>query len=158
MTPERRLVLDLARTPYRDRQMIEGLIVRAESIRRQITSSKARKRVKAAPRILREKATKAQREENWSRTRAAVLARANGRCEMCGAIGFDLDCHHLAPGPLRRKYEAPNAVVGICRTCHRGWHKGALVDLSTSLAAARCIDAPDIILANLNRRIQKATP
>lgn len=116
-----------------------------------------RVKAKRAPLVRAQKATKAQRQDNWQRTRAAVLERAGGRCELCGAHGFALDCHHLASGPLRRKYEAPNSVVACCRSCHNGWHKGALVDLQMSIVAAHQIGAPDVVQAALHRRLQKVT-
>ena len=121
------------------------------------TAKRSRQRVKKAPRRRVEAAKDATRAENWPRTRAAVLARAGGRCELCGALGFSLDAHHLAPGPLRRKYEAPNAVVACDRACHNGWHRGDVVALQASLEAAQRIGAPDIVQANLRRRLDKVT-
>jgi hypothetical protein len=131
---------------------------RAEAIIARHAASTKRRKVKSAPRVKAEKGTKAQRADNWQRVKALVLGRASGRCELCGAGGFNLDCHHLAPGSLRKKYEAPNAVVATCRTCHRQWHSGVVTALVASLDAADRIDAPDVIRVNLSRRVQKATP
>lgn len=103
------------------------------------------------------RAADAERLENWTQTRAIVLRRAGGRCELCGCHGFALDCHHLASGPLRRKYEAPNAVVAVCRPCHLAWHKGVWIDLQASIEAAERISAPDIVQANLRRRLDRAS-
>jgi len=117
-----------------------------------------RRRVKAksAPRRREVKASKEQRAENWQTTKAAVLARANGRCELCAAATYDLDCHHLAPGPMRTKWESPATVVAACRICHHAWHKGAGFALEWSLEAASRIGCPDIVMAALGRRLAKA--
>ena len=121
------------------------------------TAKRRRVKAKSAPRRKVERASKAQRAENWQTTREAVLRRANGRCELCFAVGFDLDCHHLGSGPLRTKYESPASVIACCRPCHRGWHQGAVVYLEASLEAASRIGCPDIVMASLSRRLQKAT-
>jgi hypothetical protein len=139
------------------RIVLHGTPAELEAWARDHQAKQDRRKAKAAPRVQREKATKAQREDNWRRTRATVLARADGRCEMCGHPNLCLDPHHLASGPLRRKYEAPNSVVACCRTCHRWWHAGALVDLSASQRVAERIGAPDIVQANLSSRIERAT-
>lgn len=139
------------------RIVLNGTQAELEAWARDHNARKARKAAKKAPGRAVAATKKATRTENWSRTRETVLARAGGRCELCGCIGFDLDCHHLASGPLRRKYEAPNSVVACCRTCHNGWHRGSTVEMVASLEVAARIGAPDIVRANLNRRIQKAT-
>jgi hypothetical protein len=140
------------------RIVLHGTQAELETWARDYQAKQDRRKAKSAPRVQRVKATKAQREDNWQRTRAEVLSRAGGRCEMCGAVWFDLDCHHLASGPLRRKYEAPNSVIACCRTCHNGWHAGSVVDLAASIQAAENIGAPDIVIANLNRRLQRGIP
>lgn len=119
---------------------------------------KARVRVKSAPRLKAVRATKAQRQENWATTKAEVMLRADGLCELCNRWAGGLDAHHLAPGPLRRQYEAPNAVVAACRSCHDRWHANDVDVLWDSLAVAKSIDAPDIVRAALKRRIDKVTP
>ena len=53
----------------------------------------------------------------WRLLRAACKAAAGGRCQECGAAGFE--CHHKIPlylgGP-----ELPGlaGVVWLCRSCH----------------------------------------
>jgi hypothetical protein len=140
------------------RIVLHGTQAELEAWARDHQAKQARKRTRKAIGDAFDKSRRTSREENWQRTRAAVLARAAGRCELCHSITFVLDAHHLSPGPLRRKYESPNAVVACCRDCHRGWHKGALIDLTASLRVAEQIGAPDIVQANLNRRIQRVTP
>jgi nitrate/TMAO reductase-like tetraheme cytochrome c subunit len=140
------------------RIVLHGTQAELEAWARDYQAKMARRRTRKAMSDAIDRFSRTQREENWQRTRATALARAAGRCEMCHAITFVLDVHHLAPGPLRRKYEAPNAVIACCRDCHRGWHKGALIDLTASLRVAEQIGAPDIVQANLNRRIQRVTP
>lgn len=98
------------------------------------------------------------REDNWRTTREAVLKRASGRCELCGIPCLALDCHHLAPGAMRRKFEHPGTVIAVCRMCHRKWHDGDKNTLIDSLRVAERIGAPDIVQANLSRRIERATP
>jgi hypothetical protein len=139
------------------RIVLHGTPAELEAWARDHQAKRKRQAVKKAPRWQEVTDAKLARRDNWQRTRAAVLARANGRCEMCGHPNLCLDPHHLASGPLRRKYEAPNSVVACCRTCHRGWHRGDLVDLSASQRVAERIGAPDIVLANLSRRIERAT-
>jgi len=65
------------------------------------------------------------------RVRAAVLARARGRCEYCGSEGFEmsggrryLEAHHVISlseaGP-----DKPTNVIALCATDHRRAHFGA---------------------------------
>lgn len=122
-----------------------------------LDAKRKRIRVKRQPGLTIKRATKAQRRDNWQATREAVLRRANGRCEMCESSGWALDAHHLLSGPLRRKYEAENTVVAICWPCHNGIHGGLVMELSMAYDAATRIGAPDIVLAALNRRLEKVT-
>lgn len=95
-------------------------------------ASKARRTVRAAPRVTAEKATKAQRQENWQMVKEAVARRTGGRCELCEAPGSDP--HHLLSGPLRRKYETPATVACLCRFCHDAIHAGNVLALEDAAA------------------------
>lgn len=128
---------------------------RAKSILDAHSAKKARRRVKAAPRRKVERATKAQRQENWQTVKEAVEKRSGCNCERCGLAGSDP--HHLLSGPLRRKYETPATVACLCRTCHALVHSGASFALEDIYMVALKNSAPDIVLAALRRRIQKAT-
>lgn len=120
---------------------------------------KARRRVKAAPRIIREKATKAQRADNDATTRRIVFARCHSQCELCPPYSRlqAEELHHLGAGTLRKLYSGPNATCAACWHCHRAWHKSNPDVLCRSLDLAVAIGAPDIVQAAINRRIQKAT-
>lgn len=57
--------------------------------------------------------------------RAAVLARAAGRCERCGERAT-LDAHHIVPrsrAPGWAGLHRPENGAALCRPCHRGVHE-----------------------------------
>lgn len=79
------------------------------------------------------------------KVRKIVLARAKGRCECCGEVGFEtddgsryLECHHIielsARGP-----DSVNNVVAVCSNCHRKAHyaKDRLVIERAMISAIR---------------------
>jgi 5-methylcytosine-specific restriction endonuclease McrA len=60
------------------------------------------------------------RSEGWRERRDAAIARADGRCQDCGARRA-LDVHHLT---YRRKgAELPQDLRALCRQCHRARHR-----------------------------------
>jgi 5-methylcytosine-specific restriction endonuclease McrA len=54
--------------------------------------------------------------------RLAVIGRARGACERCGATGRKLHAHHVRPRSLGGKHEAGNGFA-LCYPCHRGAHE-----------------------------------
>ena len=120
-------------------------------------AKRTRLRAKRAPRIVREKATKAQRMENWQTIRETVMRRADGRCESCKAPDLALDAHHLLGGPERRKWESVTTVVGLCRLCNNDAHDGDRAILQRCVGLAQRMDAPYYVQAALSRRLQKVT-
>ncbi len=58
----------------------------------------------------------------WRRTRAAVLAHADGRCQVPGCRADAVEIDHILP-VARGGTDNPANLRAICRTCNRG--KGA---------------------------------
>lgn len=80
-------------------------------------SRKPKRAVKAA--ATRRTQKRLSKKEETAAIRAAVMKRADGRCELCGHIpaAFEpLEMHH-ALGRVRAK-QAEGNCLGICRTCH----------------------------------------
>ena len=51
--------------------------------------------------------------------RALILARANGRCEVCGEhAGARLEAHHVVKRSHARDDSVDN-LIALCRDCHR---------------------------------------
>jgi hypothetical protein len=123
-------------------------------------AAELRKRAKRGPRIVREKATKAQRADNLWATRKAVLERTNNLCELCEGVRLQgVHLHHLYFGNgNRRKYEGPNACVLLCAAHHGEVHDNVPDVLQRLVDLAVRIGAPDIVQAALSRRLQKVTP
>ena len=121
------------------------------------TAKRRRVKAKSAPRRAVERASKEQRAENWQTIRAAVMARAGGRCESCKVPDLGLDAHHALGGPERRKWESVTTVFGLCRLCHRDAHDGDPAILQRVLGLAERAGAPYYVQAALNRRLQKVT-
>lgn len=63
------------------------------------------------------------RTEHWRKVSAEARARANHRCERCGARGSykALDVHHVSYAHLWREY--PVDLQVLCRACHTKIHK-----------------------------------
>ena len=59
-------------------------------------------------------------DPRWAHVRAAVIARARGRCERCGAAAARLDVDHVVPiveAPARA-FDRRN-LRALCQPCHR---------------------------------------
>lgn len=123
MTPERRIVLDLARTPLNDRQALSDLMVRAGELAKRVQASKARRREKAAPRVLREKVQNLNAVAAHVDLIRKVMARPGFICELGEHNGADgVDPHHLEMGQGKAKRERISNVLRACRTCHDAYH------------------------------------
>ena len=61
------------------------------------------------------------RREFSRKVRAAIIARANGRCEACDAVlkPSEGEVDHILPCALGGKPEAANGRL-LCRQCHAG--------------------------------------
>lgn len=57
-------------------------------------------------------------DPRWGTCRAAVMDRASGRCESCGAEGVELDGHHILGLTGTDDDFDPELVLAACRTCH----------------------------------------
>lgn len=66
---------------------------------------------------------KEERNERAAEIRAAVMERANGKCEFCGRDGFALEWAHIFGGGDRRHREDVTNTAANCWDCHRGWEK-----------------------------------
>lgn len=53
-------------------------------------------------------------------TRRAVLARADGACEICGLHGLSLELHHKHYNS--EYHETPDDLLALCRDCHQAQH------------------------------------
>ena len=95
------------------------------------------------------------REEDQA-LRAAIVARADGRCEFCGRTE-PLEVHHLAPASMRRTFNDAQSTVAIDRVCHRAWHRGDVETLERSYQLAGAIGAHRLVLDGIRHRIDKAT-
>jgi hypothetical protein len=137
--------------------ILHGTQAELESWARDYQAKQDRRKATAAPRVQREKATRAQQDRIDSDVREFVFGRAGGRCEICLAVP-PVEWHHLMPGPLRRRYSTTTGTLAVCFACHREWHRGMPAILQLSCDAATRIGAPDIVQAALNRRLQKVTP
>jgi 5-methylcytosine-specific restriction endonuclease McrA len=140
------------------RIVLHGTQAELEAWARDYQAKQGRRKAKQAPRVQREKATKAQRADNWQTIREAVMRRADGRCESCKTPDLALDAHHLLGGPERRKWESVTTVVGLCRLCHRDAHDGERAILQRLIGLAARMDAPYYVQAKLNRRLEKVIP
>lgn len=81
-------------------------------------------------------AAREARSERAAEIRAAVMARAEGRCEWCRAwgTGLVLEWHHIIGGGLRRKRESVETTAAICHQCHREWERSVWTTLHDALA------------------------
>jgi len=58
------------------------------------------------------------RSPEWAELRAAVKARAGGRCQLCGSPNR-LEAHHRS----YRDLADANELICLCRDCHELFHK-----------------------------------
>jgi 5-methylcytosine-specific restriction endonuclease McrA len=65
--------------------------------------------------------------QEWKATKAAALARAKHRCQMCNENNEELHVHHRVY--TRRGCERPEDLVVVCRSHHAHFH-GVLPDAS----------------------------
>lgn len=56
------------------------------------------------------------RPPRWAATRQRVIKAAQGRCEMCGGIGHQVD--HIQPVAEGGSWELPNLRL-LCTDCHK---------------------------------------
>lgn len=65
----------------------------------------------------------------------AVMARADGKCEMCGSWnGERLQLHHVFGGNgKRRQTESEITCVALCPECHRQVHSNRKKDLQLKI-------------------------
>jgi hypothetical protein len=85
---------------------------------------------------------KDERRERAKEIRAAVFARAAGRCEWSylaapAAQPMPTEWHHVIGGGLRRHRESVETTCAICTTCHRGWERGNDIVLDWALGWAK---------------------
>lgn len=92
-------------------------------------ASKARVRVKQAPRRKRDAEDKREGWEKVVDIRNAVFARAAGVCEAC-FVAPPTELHHVLSGPERRANESIDTCAAICWRCHRAVHRNDLGTLS----------------------------
>ena len=91
--------------------------------------AKSRARAKKAPSRATKRAEGVARMNRTARIREALIARAGGLCEACGAPGSDM--HHTISGNgSRRVHEELDTVVLVCRPCHDLAHKGDQLTLA----------------------------
>ena len=64
--------------------------------------------------------------------RAAVFARAAGRCECC-RVREPTEWHHLEQGGARRSMESVGNSCALCWQCHRAYHAGDLAVMAQLL-------------------------
>jgi 5-methylcytosine-specific restriction protein A len=78
------------------------------------------------------------RKEFPRKVKAAIIARANGKCEACGAAlkPGEAEVDHILPDALGGKPEAVNGMC-MCRTCHRA---KTMVDVGSIRKADRARD------------------
>lgn len=51
----------------------------------------------------------------------AVLERSKGLCEVCGAMDYNVQLHHIIKGRGKRKeHETTESIILLCWDCHRG--------------------------------------
>lgn len=107
---------------------------------------------------------KVERNDRARRIRAAVFARAGGRCEFCAArheahpdhrIQRPEELHHIIGGGLRRKMESTETTAAICIDCHRGWGRSDPEVLAAAKAWA-LRGGRRLALREIDHRIWKA--
>lgn len=59
---------------------------------------------------------------HWAGLRAACIAAALGRCEVCGAAASH--AHHLNPGDYGHEELVDYCLVAMCLSCHQRAHPG----------------------------------
>lgn len=78
--------------------------------------------------------------DHWKATRAAAIARAGNRCQICGKTGR-LEVHHLTYERLF--HEDENDFLVLCRTCHGRQHRymgeDDMIDLNTRKTGERLV-------------------
>lgn len=87
--------------------------------------------------LARRGARAARRAEALEAFRRAVLARAGGRCERCGAQPGSrplerLEAHHLLPR-ARGGSDDPSNGAALCGACHRAVHEHRAADWASWL-------------------------
>src|SRR5262245_3697677 len=63
---------------------------------------------------------------HWQQVRRVVLARAEMRCQLCGAADDDLVCHHRSYLRLGTAAEVRD-VIALCKCCHENFHQSGKV-------------------------------
>ena len=58
----------------------------------------------------------------WYNKRQEVLARAHGRCEVCGIANVPLEVHHMVYAGHRGEEELSD-LVAVCERCHAEAHR-----------------------------------
>jgi hypothetical protein len=80
---------------------------------------------------------KEERNERAAEIRAAVMERADGRCEWCHRDGFALEWAHIFGGGERRHREDVTNTAANCWDCHRGWENAKPATFADAKAWAR---------------------
>lgn len=87
-----------------------------------VLSNRRRKSARHAPTKAAKKAKGTRQRESWRSIKEKVRQRSEGFCELhlCaqGKRVAGEDFHHVISGPLKRKYEAADTVLCLCRDCH----------------------------------------
>ena len=99
-----------------------SLEAEVEALKAEIQAEKKRKRGKRSPSP--QAVRREERKERAPEIRAAVMARADGKCEWCGREGFVLEWAHVIDGNgFKRQHEDVTTTAAACADCHhRGWH------------------------------------
>ena len=153
MTAEERIVRRLRRAG-------DGIMGELDKLEAEIRASGKRKASKATPSP--QAVRRDERKERAPEIRAAVMARADGKCEWCGREGFVLEWAHVIDGHgSKRQHEAENTTAGACADCHlRGWHGSGprrMQTLRNALEWALRLGFKDAA-REIERKIEKATP
>jgi len=64
------------------------------------------------------------RPAGWEKIRVQVLARANGKCEICGSRSKKLECHEKWEYNDETKVQSLSDIHALCYRCHRIKHFG----------------------------------
>lgn len=110
---------------------------RAQALLDEPKAKRRRMLSKSAPRRAKEKETKEQRRDRIAIVRAEVFRLAGGLCEASpsGQPAVATELHHVLSGSDRRRLEATDNCVALCRDCHEDM--GTIDGLRSLLPIAR---------------------
>jgi 5-methylcytosine-specific restriction endonuclease McrA len=93
----------------------------------------------------------------WKTKKSKVLKRDNYKCTQCKCGGEELHVHHIYYTGGHLAWEYPeNALITLCKTCHKSWHKTHKLEIRSEVwDKNRKYKAPEKVLPKKKGVIKK---